>query len=118
MNNIYFLFLSDVSSNSLIIEKPQRERSKFNKTRKVVLERLKKIDLGPMESIDIKIDEKKLYCTAFRNTGELLLCVFYHPLQVKSYVVRQMLKEIIKKVSGLSKNYGVSFIMNSIKYLN
>lgn len=111
MNNIYFLFLSDLTSNSLILEKPKRNRAKFQKTRKRIMEELKKIDLYPGESIDIKIDEDKLYCTAFRNSEDLLLCTFYNPTTVKSYVARQMLKDIIKKVSSLTKNYGVRSIL-------
>jgi hypothetical protein len=72
------------------------------------MEELDKIDLYHGESVDIKIDEEKLYCTAFRNSGDLLLVTFYNPTTVKSYVARQMLKDIIKKVSSLEKNYGVS----------
>jgi len=108
MNKIYFLFLSDLSSNSLILEKPKKNRSKFTKTRKRIMEELDKIDLYHGESVDIKIDEEKLYCTAFRNSGDLLLVTFYNPTTVKSYVARQMLKDIIKKVGSLEKNYGVS----------
>ena len=110
MNNIYFLFLTDLSSNSMILEKPKKNRSKFTKTRKRIMEELNKIDLYHGESIDIKIDEEKLCCTAFRNSGDLLLCTFYNPTVVKSYVARKMLKDIIKKVSSLSKNYGVCLI--------
>ena len=110
MNNIYFLFLSDITSNSLILQKPKQNKAKFTKTRKRIMEELNKIQLLPQESIDIKIDENKLFCTAFRNTGDLLLVTFYNPSTVKAYVARQMLKDVIKKVMSLSKNYGVSLL--------
>ena len=107
MNNIYFLFLFDMSSNSLVIEKPKRMKNKFQKCRKAIYEQVQKQNLQPMESIDIIVDETKLNCNAFRSNEDLLVCVFYNPSNIKSYVIRQMIKEVLKKVDSFMKNYGV-----------